>query len=44
MNNPNPDKQTVVGGNITNVFLGTSFERIVVYICITIVICTWLCI
>jgi hypothetical protein len=31
-------KQVAVGGNIHNVYFGTSVERIVIYICITVII------
>ncbi len=35
-------KQTSVGGTINNVYFGTSFERIVIYVCITVVLVVWL--
>jgi hypothetical protein len=35
-------EQTSVGGTINNVYVGTSIERIVIYICITIVLVVWL--
>jgi len=35
-------KQTSVGGTINNVYFGTSIERIVIYVCITIVLVVWL--
>lgn len=35
-------KQTSVGGDINNIYLGTSLERIVIYICITVVLVCWL--
>lgn len=35
-------KQTSVGGTINNVYFGTSIERIVIYLCITVVLVVWL--